>query len=128
MPAARVIARLLATIVVLFFTAACDDDERKAREKKYEVTIYVSDHIQGEIINVRPVRKFTKPQIEIHAPEGVTIVPKETKPRKTTVVDFAPLSSSFLLISLMTLASCYVLSAGRRYAFGASSSPVYQRG
>jgi hypothetical protein len=95
---------MIAIVAALCFTAACDGDERKAGEKKYEVTIYVSDHIQGEIINVKPERKFTKPRIEIHAPEGVTIVPKETKPRRTTVVDFAPIALP-VLIALLLIAA-----------------------
>ena len=94
---------LLIIIGSVVWLSGCDDDERKAREKEYEVTILISDHIREDVINVKPVRKFTKPRIEVHAPEGVTVVPIETKPRKTTVIDFAPLGPYACIAALAIL-------------------------
>ena len=129
MLAASALVRVAVLATIPFFLIACDDDERKARENKYEVTIYVSDHIQGEIVNVRPERKFTKPRIEVHAPEGVTVVPKETKPRRTTVIDFAPLGSIALIGFVLTMCLLGLLGSWKRYARQSSFiSPTYQRG
>lgn len=132
MPAARIVFRMLVAIAALFIVTACDDDERKNRQTKYDVTIYVSEHIVGEIVTVPAERRFAKPRIVVQAPEGVKVEHDETKPRKGKLVDFAPLNPFVPLAAFLSiLLSCFV-RVRQGYASdrlpSQPSPPVYQRG
>lgn len=132
MPAARGLFVRFAAIAALLLIAACDDDERKNKQTKYDVTIYVSDHIVGEIVTVPAERRFSKPRIVVQAPEGVKVEHDETKPRKNIVIDFAPLSPFVLLTGLLSMLLFRLLNARQAYACDTSPSlfspPTYQRG
>jgi hypothetical protein len=95
------ISKILSIFAVLSFLSACDDETRN-QTKKYYVTIVKSDHIELDFIHAKPERKFAKPRIEVHHPEGVEVVPEERKPRKNIVYDFAPVA--FGVFALMI---CY---------------------
>lgn len=100
------ILKWLFVIVALCFVSACDDDEKKNKKPKYEVTIYVSDHIQGEIVVVPAERRFAKPRIVVQAPEGVKVEHDETKPRKNIVYDFEQTTIRESLILSLGTSSC----------------------
>jgi len=102
--------RVLAIVAALLSVAACDDDERKNKLTKYDVTIYVSDHIVGEIVKVPAERRFAKPRIVVQTPEGVKVEHEETKPRTGKIVDFAPVTLPAIIILLLATAligSCF---------------------
>ena len=130
MLAARTTVRLLAIIAALLSVAACDDDPDK--KPKYEVEIYVSDDLKWEIHEVKSERRFKKPLVEVHHPEGVDVRHVERKPRKTTVYDFAPVDLPALLAGLLTVVISCFPGVRRRYTFDVPppqfSPPVYQRG
>ncbi len=104
MPAIRKIGKFLAAIVTLWLVAACDDDSGD-KKPKYEVEIYVSDNIKWEIIEMKPEGRFKKPLVEVHHPEGVDTKHVERKPKKTTVIEFAPVVLPAMLVLLLALAS-----------------------
>ena len=112
MPATRLIARLLTAIMAFCFMAACDDDDEN-KTPKYDVTIFVSEHIDinangDTIVRIGQERKFKKPRIEVHTPEGVEVEHWTRPKRKGTIYDFTPIAlpaiAVFLLIAAIRLA------------------------
>lgn len=112
-------------IVALLLLSACDDDERKNKKTQYDVTIYVSEHIKGEIVHVPGERSFAKPRIVVQAPEGVKVEHDETKPRKNIVYDFTPIG---LMLSLFLALLLFSSLHPRLSRFSFSPPPTYQRG
>lgn len=109
MSAARATVRFLVLVAVLLLAGACDDDDDVNKTPRYDVTILISEHIDIEpngdtIIKIKPERRFKKPRIEVHTPEGVDVVKVPRPKRKGTVYDFAPIALPAIIILVLVAA------------------------
>ena len=109
MSAARMTLRLFLVIAALSTLGACDDDDEN-KTPKYDVTIFVSDHIDikangDTIINRGQERQFKKPRIEIHTPEGVEVEHWTRPKRKGTIYDFTPTTLPAMTVLILLLAA-----------------------
>ena len=103
---ARTALRCLAIIAVLFLIGACDDDDENKIDR-YEVRIYISDHIDvnsDSIIRVKPEGRFKKPRVEVDTPEGVVVEQWKRPKRKGKIYSFAPIAFPALMILVLAAA------------------------
>ncbi|MGI9417113.1 MAG: hypothetical protein ACR2RA_04665 [Geminicoccaceae bacterium] len=134
MSVARMTVRLLAVVAALLSVAACDDDEKPP---KYDTTILISDHIDivpngDTVIKMKPERRFKKPRVEVHTPEGVEVIHVERPKRKGVIYDYDLVDRwKFIAILFATLIGVVSLRGYRLQLvspFQPPTSPTYQRG
>ena len=109
MLAVRIALRFLAMIAVLLSVVACDDDDDVNKTPKYDTTILISEHIDitsngDTIIKMKPERRFKKPRVEVHTPDGVEVIHVTRPKRKGTIYDFAPIAFPALTILVLAAA------------------------
>ena len=128
MPAIGTTVKVLLVIPMLLLMPACDIEEK---ETKYNVTIYVSDNIIGQV-KTGKAKRFKKPRVEVHAPEGVEVEHEEREPEEVKVINFVSISWLLLLAGFLTTPLLRSSNNRRNYAseisFFPPSAPTYQRG